>query len=212
MSVGKPAPRDWPDLADALCNAARLFGERQWCLATSGNFSVRAGAEHCMITRSGTDKAALGPDDLMICSLDGAACDPALVPSAELALHLALYRHDAAISAVLHTHSVAATVLSRRAADVLEISGFEMQKALPGVLSHEDPVRLPVFDNSQDMPGLARALRHELATARRSVPAFLLRGHGLYAWGADLDAARRHVEGLEFLLACLMQEHEAQTR
>jgi methylthioribulose-1-phosphate dehydratase len=29
---------------------------------------------------------------------------------------------------------------------------------------------------------------------------FLLRGHGLYTWGADVAQARRHVEILEFLL------------
>ena len=30
--------------------------------------------------------------------------------------------------------------------------------------------------------------------------ALLLRGHGLYSWGCDLDEAQRHVEVLEFLL------------
>jgi methylthioribulose-1-phosphate dehydratase len=35
---------------------------------------------------------------------------------------------------------------------------------------------------------------------------FLVRGHGLYAWGETLAAAKRHVEGLEFLLSCLWQE------
>jgi methylthioribulose-1-phosphate dehydratase len=28
---------------------------------------------------------------------------------------------------------------------------------------------------------------------------FLLRRHGLYAWGKDLDEARRHLEIFEFL-------------
>jgi methylthioribulose-1-phosphate dehydratase len=33
-----------------------------------------------------------------------------------------------------------------------------------------------------------------------------VRGHGLYAWGKDLNQARRHIEGFEFLFACLWQE------
>ena len=37
-------------------------------------------------------------------------------------------------------------------------------------------------------------------------PGFLVRGHGLYAWGKDLTAARRHIEGFEFLFACAWQE------
>jgi methylthioribulose-1-phosphate dehydratase len=34
----------------------------------------------------------------------------------------------------------------------------------------------------------------------------LLAGHGLYAWGETADDARRHVEALEFLLACHLEE------
>ena len=41
---------------------------------------------------------------------------------------------------------------------------------------------------------------------RAAVPGFLLSGHGLYAWGATAADARRHVEGLEFLLACHLEE------
>jgi methylthioribulose-1-phosphate dehydratase len=42
------------------------------------------------------------------------------------------------------------------------------------------------------------------------VPGYLLAGHGLYAWGATMSEARRHVEGLEFLLAATMEERRLQ--
>ncbi|MEL7265147.1 MAG: class II aldolase/adducin family protein, partial [Planctomycetota bacterium] len=35
---------------------------------------------------------------------------------------------------------------------------------------------------------------------------FLIRGHGLYTWGRDLFAARRHVEIFEFLFDCVCRE------
>jgi methylthioribulose-1-phosphate dehydratase len=38
------------------------------------------------------------------------------------------------------------------------------------------------------------------------LPGFLIRGHGLYAWGRDVSEARRHIEGFEFLFACMLQE------
>jgi methylthioribulose-1-phosphate dehydratase len=38
----------------------------------------------------------------------------------------------------------------------------------------------------------------------------LLAGHGLYAWGATMADARRHLEGLEFLLACTLEERRLQ--
>ena len=42
--------------------------------------------------------------------------------------------------------------------------------------------------------------------SRLKAPGFLIAGHGLYAWGRNIDEARRHVEGLEFLFECLWQE------
>ncbi|HEX7720041.1 MAG TPA: methylthioribulose 1-phosphate dehydratase [Woeseiaceae bacterium] len=192
-------------MADKLCRLGRLFGERQWCLATSGNFSVRVDAAHCLITRSGTDKACLSHEDLMICNLDGLPADPTLKPSAETPLHTCLYRHDPAIGAVLHTHSVTTTVLSRVSKSSLELRGFEMQKAFDGVRSHDESLAIAIFDNSQDMPALAATVDRQLKDGTLAVPGFLVRGHGLYAWGKDLAAAQRHVEGLEFLLGCLWQ-------
>jgi methylthioribulose-1-phosphate dehydratase len=36
---------------------------------------------------------------------------------------------------------------------------------------------------------------------------FLIRRHGLYTWGRDVDEARRHVEVLEFLLEVVGRQH-----
>jgi methylthioribulose-1-phosphate dehydratase len=196
-------------LCDELCVVCRLFGERQWCFATSGNFSARVDAGSFLITQSGKDKSLLVPDDLMICDMGGKPQVAHLRPSAETALHQCLYRHDDNVGAVLHTHSVASTALSRRAGSSLSISGYEMQKAFTGITSHETEISLPVFDNMQDMAALATTVDAWLKRNPVAVPAFLIRGHGLYAWGRDLQEAKRHIEGAEFLLACLWQEQLA---
>jgi methylthioribulose-1-phosphate dehydratase len=195
--------------AEALAETGRLFGARQWCLATGGNFSLRLDGERCLITRSGTDKSRLRPGDLMVCDLDGVPVVPGARPSAEAAVHMALYALDDRIGAVLHTHSVTSTVLSRAVPGDLVFQDYEMQKAIAGVESHEEKLVLPVLENSQDMRALAAAVRQRWALGHLRACGFLVRGHGLYAWGEDLDAARRHVEGLEFLLACAWQEHLA---
>jgi methylthioribulose-1-phosphate dehydratase len=192
--------------ANALCDLGRLFGERNWCLATSGNFSVRLVNDHCMITQSGREKSRLSPDDLMLCDLQGHAADNQLRPSAETPLHTCLYQLDAGIGAVLHTHSANATVLSRHAGAELTISGFEMQKAFAGTSSHEDSLSVVVFDNDQDMQALSRRVEQAWADGRITVPGFLIRGHGLTAWGSDIASAQRHIEGFEFLFQCAWQE------
>ena len=81
-----------------------------------------------------------------------------------------------------------------------------MQKAFAGVTSHEDTLSLVVFDNDQDMDALAKRVEEAWASGRFTLPGFLIRGHGLTAWGSDLASAKRHVEGFEFLLQCAWQE------
>jgi methylthioribulose-1-phosphate dehydratase len=191
---------------DALVELCRLFGQRQWCPATGGNFSLRRDDARIQITRSGSDKSRLSTDDLMLCDLDGRALQAGLKPSAETALHACLYRLDSRIGAVLHTHSVTSTVLSRATAGDLRLQGFEMQKSLTGNHGHEDDIVIAVFDNDQDIAALASRVERRWHAAELTQPGFLVRGHGLYAWGETLDDARRHTEGLEFLFACAWQE------
>src|SRR5207302_535873 len=101
---------------------------------------------------------------------------------------------------ILHTHSVASTILSELHAPEkgLALEGFEMLKGLEGVHTHEHIEWIPILDNDQDIPRLARGVEAALAEFP-DAHAFLLRRHGLYTWGVDLTQARRHVEILEFL-------------
>lgn len=206
MLTEQMTPANFPQKAQELVEVCRFLGARDWAPATGGNFSVRLDEAHCLITQSGRDKSRLTGEDLMVCDLAGKALDPGLRPSAEVGLHTRLYRLDAGIGAVLHTHSVISTVLSRATTGDLMLQGYEMQKALAGNLSHEQEIRIAVFDNDQDMPALAERLQQRWLLHTLTQPGFLVRGHGLYAWGKDLAEARRHVEAFEFLFACAWQE------
>ena len=190
-------------LAD-VAGIGRFAASMGWVPATSGNFSRRIDAATIAITRSGVDKGALTERDITILAMDEPL--PAGV-SAETPLHLARYRSDPAIGAIAHVHTVAATVLSRRdeAGGAVVFEGYEMQKALAGIATHEGVLRLPVFSNAQDTQALAERIESSLGRDAR-VPGYLLAGHGLYAWGATMSDAQRHLEGLEFLLRCAFEE------
>jgi len=195
-----PPALDFATIAKALAEVGRWLSDKGWVPATSGNFSARVGADSVALTRSGVDKGELTAADIIGVPLAG-PIPPGT--SAETALHLALYRHAPNVGAVLHTHSQAASVLSRRhqAQGAIALSGWEMQKAFAGQTTHEATLRLPIFPNTQDIPALA--LKLEAAGAFDGpLPGFLLAGHGLYAWGASLAEARRHVTAFEFLLSC----------
>ncbi|BDE06913.1 methylthioribulose-1-phosphate dehydratase [Vulcanimicrobium alpinum] len=196
-----------PALPGAVVEEIAAFGRyaasRGWVPATSGNFSRRVDARHAAVTRSGIDKGAIAPGDVAVIAIDEPV-PPRL--SAETPLHLARYRSDAAVGAVFHVHTVAATVLSRlyEREGVVRTDGLEMHKAI-GVRTHESTVEIPIFANDQDTFALAARVEARLG-ADPAVPGYLLAGHGIYAWGATAADARRHLEGLEFLLACHLEE------
>lgn len=184
----------------------RRLDARGLAPATTGNYSVRLNDGRIAVTVSGRHKGRLVQDDVTQIDLDGHALD-GQAPSAEAALHASVYRLYAHAQAVLHVHSVASTTLTRllpRGSDVV-LEDYETLKILPGVTTHDTRVVIPVFDNSQDMPALVREVVPRLKMLEPRPAALLLRGHGLYAWGASVEEAERVVEGLELMMSCELE-------
>ena len=190
------------DIADRLAGIVRHAYQRGWTLGTSGNFSAVVQAEplRLVITPSGADKGAVAGDQMVTIDAQGLATDGASKPSAETSIHLAIVRARGA-RAISHTHSVWSTLLSDAASTDggLAIEGYEMLKGLSGVTTHAHREWLPVIENTQDWA--AEAPRVEsLLRGQAHTHGLLIRRHGLYTWGRDLDEAARHLEVLEFLL------------
>jgi len=189
-------------LADEIIAAGRFLYGRGWSPATSSNYSARLSATEALLTVSGKHKGQLGPDDVLATDLYGNSLEPGKKPSAETLLHTQLYQWRADIGAVLHTHSVNATVLSRATrASELVFEDYELQKAFSGIATHESQVRVPIFDNDQDITRLAAKVQPWLEQHPDCV-GYLIRGHGLYTWGARMSDALRQIEAFEFLFEC----------
>ncbi|MEZ5583623.1 MAG: methylthioribulose 1-phosphate dehydratase [Candidatus Competibacteraceae bacterium] len=191
---------DFSDQARQLIRAGRFFFEQGWVPATSGNFSARLNDGNIAITVSGSHKGVLEETDIMTVDSRGQALLEGKRPSAETALHTLLYRRDPAINAVLHTHSVNATVLSRLYRTALRLQDYEVLKAFPDIDSHECTVVVPIFPNDQNIDRLAdRVARY---WDEHPLQGYLIAGHGFYTWGNSVDDARRHIEAFEFLFEC----------
>lgn len=194
-----------PDAVAATIALARQASERGWTPATSGNFSARIDLRRAAVTASGGDKGALTPKDVLVVDVHEPL--PANA-SAEAPVHCALYRKDPSIGAVVHTHSVAVTVLSRRyeKQGALRLEGLELLKALRGLDTHDVAVDLPVYANTQDMVGFGKMLESDPRLSPGRSWGLLLAGHGLYAWGRDPKDAWRHAEALNFLIDVRLHE------
>ena len=189
----------------AIVAVGRWLDGKGWAPATSGNYSVRLDDGSFAVTVSGRHKGRLTPEDVMRVDVDGASLDGKR-PSAETALHLALYRAFPDCGAVLHSHSPAAVGLSRAVAgDGHLLAGHEMLKALPGVVTHETARTLPIVANSQDMAVIDAAITPRMLEPD-AIPAYLIRSHGLYGWGRDMAEAERVVEAVEWMIAAELAE------
>lgn len=208
-------------IVGGLVSVARGFYARGWLMGTSGNLSAVVEREplRLAITASGVDKGELKPEQVLIVDenvqvLSGMRSRPGFTskpnsksesastkkPSDESLLHVRIVKERGA-GAVLHTHSIWNTIFSDLHVEQggVRIEGYEMLKGLAGVRTHDHSEWLPIVENSQDMAALANAISKTL-NQDKSVHGFLIRRHGLYAWGDNLTEAKRHVEILEFLL------------
>jgi methylthioribulose-1-phosphate dehydratase len=189
---------------EALRDVAALFWQEGWSRGTSSNYSIVLSREpfRLLLTASGKDKRRLQATDFVVVDEAGKPVAPTdEKPSAETALHLVLER-QAEIGCVLHTHSIWGTLLSDVYAPArgFHLEGYEMLKGLGAVRTHEHREWVPIFENTQDISALARRVEKRMLDPVHTLTyGFLIRRHGLYTWGRDVDQARRHVEIFEFL-------------
>ncbi len=197
---------DYPTAQAAIVTVGRWLDGKGWAPATAGNYSMRLDDGSFAVTVSGKHKGRLTPEDVMRVDAAGMSLDGKR-PSAETALHLDLYARFPDCGAVLHSHSPEAVGLSRALADAASytLAGHEMLKVLPGITTHDISVALPIVDNSQDMGDIVAAVAPALL-APDAIPAYLIRGHGLYGWGSEMAAAERVIEGIEWMIAAELAE------
>jgi methylthioribulose-1-phosphate dehydratase len=194
------------DPRQLLAAAARLFYDRGWMMGTAGNLSLRLADGTFWITASGKLKGSLQLEDFLRVAPGGEILErgrPTDRPSAETSLHDAIYRLFPETRACFHVHSITGNVAARLAdGDVLRLPPLEMLKGL-GVWDEEPEIDLAVFRNHAHVPRIAEELGARFAASSPRVPGFLIRDHGLTAWGPDADAAQNHVELFEYLFGYL---------
>lgn len=195
---------DFITATEEIIEAANFLYSQGWTPATSSNFSSRLNENYCAITVSGKHKGRLTPDDVMVVDLEGKPQENKK-PSAETMLHTSLYAWDNSINAILHTHSINSTLISLSTNDsIFRLDGYELHKAFAGIDTHESIIEVPIFDNTQDIPHLAEKVINYLKTGI-SCWGYLIKGHGIYVWGEDMDSALKHLEAIEYLMKCELE-------
>ncbi len=147
----------------------------------AGNVSARLGGQ-VLVTPTGVSLGWVTAQSLVRVGPDGRAEGDR--PSSELELHLAVYRADERVGAVVHTHSPAATALAL-AGEALEPLTTEAEMLLG---------RVPLIPYAPPgSPELARAVAPHV----RGNAAVLLERHGVVAWGTTPREAFHRAELVE---------------
>jgi len=175
-----------------IADIARSLYARGWMPGTAGNISVRTG-QTAAITGSGLSKGELTADDMVTVAVaDSQPVSGSRRPSAETAIHTAIYRATDA-DAVVHVHAPHATAQTVGASTALTFAGYELIKGL----GTTGTIRIPVFTNHVDVAGIGEDIEQHLKQHPEAPPVLFIAGHGITAWGADLAQARDRAECLE---------------
>lgn len=198
---------------EALAEIARDFHARGWMAGTAGNLSARADDDHFWITASGKPKGRLDELDFLLVRVqDGAVVErvrPDNKPSAETAIHRALYALFPGARACLHGHVVEGAIAADRAtkgAKSLRLPAIEMIKGFD-IWQQHPKVELPLFENHLDVAKIARDIETRFKKTKPAVTALMIRGHGPTVWGANLQEAYNRFEILDYLM-----RYQAQAR
>lgn len=171
-------------LREQVAAACRRLAAAGLVHGTAGNVSARDG-EHVAITPTGAVLADLDGADVTIVDLAGRVVEGSLEPTSEADMHLGVYaRYDT--GAVVHTHAPISTALSCVLDDELPCVHYEM-------LLLGGTVRVAPYATF-GTPELAASA----VAALEGRTAALLANHGTVAHGADLEAALRATELLEW--------------
>jgi methylthioribulose-1-phosphate dehydratase len=203
--VSLPASEQIRAAGAVLAAEASRFAGYGWMRGTGGNLSLVVERDPLVlaVTASGLEKSELTDRDVVLVDRAGRAVDPTdrRPPSAEAGLHA----HIAAVTganAVFHVHALDAVIAGHRWPGGVEVRDLEWLKGI-GHRADDVTVTIPVIRNHQDMTVEAARFDEVYAPATAGmpeVPALIVANHGMYAWGVDAAAARRHLEITEFLL------------
>jgi ribulose-5-phosphate 4-epimerase/fuculose-1-phosphate aldolase len=166
------------EIREAVLDAALKANVMGLIRGTSGNVSMRdAGGTAAAITPSGIPYDHMKPKDISIVDIrDGNQLEGPFKPSSETPMHTAIYRARDDVSAIIHTHSIFATVMSMRPRP-LDAATVPSCVYYPILVV---PFAMPGSDELAELA--ARALGAEN-------DAVLLQNHGLLATGPSMESA-----------------------
>ena len=179
----------WQSERTIVVRAAQQLLRLGLVAATSGNVSLRLEGDEkeglIAVTPASTDYETMTPEDIVVVDYDVDVIEGDAVPSSESLTHVAVYKARSDLSAVIHTHSIYASVLA--------VAGVPLPPILDELVAYlGGPVEVAEygFPSSED-------LGEKVIQAMGERNAVFIRNHGVLAAGRDMPDALRACELVE---------------
>jgi methylthioribulose-1-phosphate dehydratase len=189
------------EIQEKLAETIRNYNKNGWSPATSTNYSFKEiTSQEINVSRSGIDKAQFLATDFIKVDFSGnpLAEFKDQKPSAETLIHCVLYKMFPQTTVILHSHSIYSVLNSQKYKDEIHFEGYEIQKGFKGQITHLNQISIPILENSQNMLEFSKWMNDKKESF--SNHCFIIKNHGVYAWGENLFEAKRHLETIEYLL------------
>ena len=179
------------ELIAQFIEVGRTLYDRGYATGAAGNMSVKLGENRFLATPTGSCLGKLDPQTLAVVDAEGSQLS-GLKATKEVQFHLAIYRHNPAVSAIVHLHSTYCTALA--CLDNLNPRSV-VEPITPYVVMRMGDIPLVPYYK----PGSPR-IAEDLAVLAPNHNAFLLANHGPITCGRNLTEALNNAE--EFEAAC----------
>ncbi|MCP4311944.1 MAG: class II aldolase/adducin family protein [Bacteroidetes bacterium] len=161
----------------------RLY-ERGLTTISGGNISMLCD-DHVLMTPSGLDKGRLKAKQIVIMTMDGENLTPDLTPTIEMDMHLAIYKNNADVKAIIHAHPVTATAFSSTDKAI----STDMLSELYALLREPGRVGYATMGT--------KSLADQVGEAAKKYRVMLMDNHGVLSTGTNILEAFDRIELLE---------------
>ena len=164
-------------LKEQICEIGRRLYARGFAAANDGNISIRLNDREVLCTPTMVSKGYLKPEDLCKVDYEGKQLAGTRKRSSEILLHLAVYKHNPKVNAVVHCHPPHATAFA--------VAQEPIPKCvLPEVEVFLGEVPIAIYET----PGTQK-FADTIIPFVKNCNTIILANHGTVTFGPDLEKA-----------------------
>ena len=164
-------------LKEQICEIGRRVYAKGFAAANDGNISVRLNDREVLCTPTMVSKGYLKPEDLCKVDYEGKQLAGTRKRSSEILLHLAVYKHNPKVNAVVHCHPPHATAFA--------VAQEPIPKCvLPEVEVFLGEVPIAIYET----PGTQK-FADTIIPFVKNCNTIILANHGTVTFGPDLEKA-----------------------